>query len=546
MTNILVIIPARGGSKGIPRKNLRILNNKPLIYYAIQNALSSTHNPDVYVTSESVEILSIASKVGAKTYLRPQHLSDDKTTLDPVIYDAWKSIEKLEEKQYDVIVTCQATSPLLKTKSLDDAINTMNVRKDIDSILSGIPKLGLSWIKDNGNFVPNYQARVNRQQLEPVYYETGSFFLTRPKFITENNRLGNNIYIQEISEEEGIDIDDFQDWNLCEYFLQRKKIVIATSGYSKIGMGHIYRMLLVSDQILNHDIHFIVDNKSEVGHQKINETHYKVSIQVKDDIIEDILALAPDVVISDHLDTDADYIKRLNEKGILTINFEDRGPGSKEAAVLINALYKKDSDAPNRYFGPDFFCARSEFLLSDQKKVQPDVKNVLITYGGTDPNNLTLKVLDAIYDYCTNHGIQMNIITGPGYQKIDTLTKFVNATYIQNVPNISDYMLDADIVFTSAGRTAYELAILGTPSIVLAQNERELCHPFASEDNGFHNHGLGVAISKQDILENFTKLCDNYNLREEMSEKMKRNDLKSGIFRVINIIQSAIKKNESK
>ena len=85
--NTLIIIPARGGSKGIPRKALRTLAGLPLIAHSIGTAKKSSFNPDVYVTSDDDEILFAASKLGAKVYKRPEQLADDKTTLDPVIFD---------------------------------------------------------------------------------------------------------------------------------------------------------------------------------------------------------------------------------------------------------------------------------------------------------------------------------------------------------------------------------------------------------------------------------------------------------------------------
>ena len=117
--NILVVIPARGGSKGIPRKNLRLLGEKPLIYYSIKNALQSKYNLDVFISSEDEEILNTAHKFGAKTHRRDLSISDDKTTLDPVIYDCYLHAKNVENKDYDLIVTMQPTSPLLLSKSLD-------------------------------------------------------------------------------------------------------------------------------------------------------------------------------------------------------------------------------------------------------------------------------------------------------------------------------------------------------------------------------------------------------------------------------------------
>ena len=116
--NILAIIPARGGSKGIPRKNLRLLNGKPLIYYSIKTVLSSKYDIDLYLSSEDNEILNIAIQFGAKIHKRDLSIADDRTTLDPVIYDCYNYAKKIEKKKYNYIITIQPTSPLLKTNSL--------------------------------------------------------------------------------------------------------------------------------------------------------------------------------------------------------------------------------------------------------------------------------------------------------------------------------------------------------------------------------------------------------------------------------------------
>ena len=102
-----------------------------------------------------------------------------------------------------------------------------------------------------------------------------------------------------------------------------------------------------------------------------------------------------------------------------------------------------------------------------------------------DPLNNTLHVLTAINEYCVGHNIQINVVAGIGYNKFETLKDFTNINIFKDVKNISEYMLKADIIFTSAGRTVYEVASLGVPCIVLAQNKRELTHYFASSENGF-------------------------------------------------------------
>jgi len=177
--NILCIIPARGGSKGIPRKNIRHLNGKPLIYYSIQNALSSTYNMDVYVSSEDEEILNISKKLLAKEHLRKNHFSGDDVTLDPVIYSALCDIEKMESKKYNYVLTLQPTSPLIKSQTLNNAIQYIIKNQKIDTLISAQKKVHLNWKKEQGKYIPNYTKRVNRQFLEPLYEETGGFLITK-------------------------------------------------------------------------------------------------------------------------------------------------------------------------------------------------------------------------------------------------------------------------------------------------------------------------------------------------------------------------------
>ncbi len=170
---------------------------------------------------------------------------------------------------------------------------------------------------------------------------------------------------------------------------------------------------------------------------------------------------------------------------------------------VINAIYPKKQVLPNHYFGHDYFIPRDEFIFSSQKENINKVKNILVTFGGVDPNNYTKKVIETIYEYCKSKSITIAVIAGFGYKEYSSLSKFENINIKDNVTNISTYMLEADLIFTSAGRTTYEIASIGTPAIVLAQNERELTHFFASSEFGFLNLGLGYNISNEELQKTF-------------------------------------------
>ena len=146
---IVAIIPARAGSKGIPNKNIRIINGKPLVFYAIENAKKSQYINEIIVSTDSPEVAIIASQMGVKCKHRDAKLCGDAVTLDSVIYDAIPQDEK-----WDYIVTMQPTSPTLKAETLDKAIKYA-IDSDLDTLISAINAPHLSWGVKDGKKVPN-------------------------------------------------------------------------------------------------------------------------------------------------------------------------------------------------------------------------------------------------------------------------------------------------------------------------------------------------------------------------------------------------------
>lgn len=538
--NILIIIPARGGSKGIPRKNLRSLAGRPLIYYSIQTALGSRFQPDVYVSTDDSEIAAISERLGAKSIYRDASKAQDHTTLDPVVFDGYQQAREMEGKGYELIVTLQPTSPLLKGSSLDAALERLIDEPAIDTIISARDDTHLTWKYEEGRYVPNYAKRVNRQYLEPVFKETGGFLITRGYIISESNRIGPRVELHLLRGGEDIDIDTYEDWSLCEFYLKRKKILFVVSGNRQIGLGHVYNTLLIANDILSHQVEFLVDDQSQLAFDKIASKNYAVYMQTQADIVDDIQRLAPDVVINDRLDTRESYMAALKQANIKTINFEDLGAGARLADLVINAIYPEREVLPRHYFGHEYFILRDEFVLTSARPLVEQVRRVLLTFGGVDPNNYTRKVIDAIYHYCHQSGIEIVVVAGFGYSQYDTLESYSGIQIFSNSMAIAEHMSQADIIFTSAGRTTYEVASLQVPAIVLAQNERELTHFFASAEYGFLNLGLGTAVSETQILQAFVDLVENYPSRQYMSRLMAKCDLASGRKRALKLINDIV------
>ena len=202
---ILAVIPARAGSKGIPNKNIRIIDGHPLIYYSIKNALSSKYITDVIVSTDSDSVRIIAEQMGAQIKLRDKSLCGDSVTLDSVIADAVPVNEN-----WDYVITMQPTSPTLKVETLDKAIDYA-IKNDLDTLISAINMPHLSWGEKDGKKVPNYKERLNRQYLPPCYMETGAFVISKASVVTVNSRIGEKVDIYELPEDESQDVDNFDD-----------------------------------------------------------------------------------------------------------------------------------------------------------------------------------------------------------------------------------------------------------------------------------------------------------------------------------------------
>ena len=543
---ILVVIPARGGSKGIPRKNIRLLNDKPLISYSINTAKSSQYVDDVVVTTDDSEIALISEKFGASVIRRSEELSTDEVTLDPVVYDAMVQKEKLAFDEYDIVITIKPTSPLLKVETLDRAIEKFE-DFSVDSVISVVDDRHLNWGYDENNdrYFPLYMERLPRQELPKSFRETGAFLATRRSFVNEFSRLGSNIDIVEVSKEESVDITCFEDWWIAENYLQKKKVAIIVNAFEEIGTGNMNRCLTIASKLVFNDVVFFLDEAHPLGIDMVNSYNYKYTIYDGfDNLFDKLEEYNPEIVINDILDTNSEYILNLKSKGYFIVNFEDLGTGSEFADVVFDDLYEHDLSQKNIFTSYKYYILRDEFYFQPQKIITNAVNNVLIAFPGTDPNNLTEKVINAILS--TNYEGRINVIVGIGYpDKEGLVAKIESNPSVQvytNVSNISEFMFKADIIFTSSGRLMYDICSLGVPTICLCQDERELTHAFSSNTNGFINMGLAEPLEVTEVRDQFIELVNNYEKRLDMHKRMSSIDVKNGFKNIWTVIEEEYRK----
>ena len=535
--NILVVIPARGGSKGIPRKNIRLINNSPLISYVINTAISSNLVDEVIVSTDDIEIKEVSQKYGAFVIDRDGKFAEDSIPLDPVIYDAVSQIERIKNKKFDIVITVQPTSPLLRVETLDKAIKKLVDNEDLDTIISVVDDRHLAWTVEDGKSIPKYEKRLNRQYLPREFRETGAILATKRRCITETSRIGKCVDLIEVNKNESIDIDGYEDWWVAEKLLKRKKILIRTDATNEIGTGHVYRQLYIASRIMDHEVVFLMNSKNELGINLVKESNFPIII-FNDNEIEKILEVKPDIIINDILDTTNEYMSFLKERNIFSINFEDMGEGAKKADLVFNALYEYRLPLKNIYGGHKYYILRDEFKEYTKKIINRTVNKILVTFGGSDPNNFTERLTDIIDKNYKD--INIDIILGLGYKEKEKIkNKYRDNDRINifdSVRNISRYMYNSDVVITSGGRTMYEVASLGIPCLVLCQNERELTHLFGHAGNGIINLGLGEHLTEGMIKNTIGELIENYELRSDMNTKMKNIDLEHGFDNIIDVV----------
>ncbi len=227
--NIIAIIPARGGSKGIPKKNIVDFCGKPLIAWSIQHAKKSKKIDTVYVSTNDKEIASISEQYEAKVIWRPEEISKDLSPSEDALKHVLNEISKNNPEKIDYVVFLQATSPLRETKDIDNAIDKI-IFENADSLFSGA-ELGdfYIWKEIRGQLKSlnyDYKNRKQRQEFGKQFVENGSIYIFKPEILFKyNNRLEGKIVISEMEFWKSFEIDKLDDLKFCKELFKIKGLI---------------------------------------------------------------------------------------------------------------------------------------------------------------------------------------------------------------------------------------------------------------------------------------------------------------------------------
>ena len=228
---VLGLIPARGGSKGIPGKNIRLINNKPLIAYSIECGLLSPSIDRLILSTDNETIAEVAKKYGAEVpFLRPSELATDDAPTMPVIEHAIIKCETYFQKMISFIVLLEPTAPLRILEDIENAINLFQ-ENDCDAVLSAHPTRANPYFKlisiNNHFYEPFISAgeQHTRRQDAPIVFELNPavWVYSRKAVMEEKSRIPKRSIVYQVPAERSLDIDTENDLQYLEFLLQKRK-----------------------------------------------------------------------------------------------------------------------------------------------------------------------------------------------------------------------------------------------------------------------------------------------------------------------------------
>lgn len=471
---MLAVVPARGGSKGIRGKNLRLLHGKPLLVHTLDLLEHVPHITQIVVSTENAEIASVARLHGHRVIERPETLARDDVPVGPVIVHA-----ATQAKWQGPVVTVQPTCPTISGGELSVACHAF-LENEWDSLGFVQPFPHLLWDDDG----PLYGDRVNRQEQAGHYVELGVFISRRVPVSDTSPLVGANHHRHVVSGH--ADIDTVDDLDAARRRLGRRHVEFRVACTRDLGSGHLFRALQLADELAHHDVTF--------AYQPAWPSWATTKIEGFHPVARDA-----DLVIFDKLDTTVQEVAHVKASGALAVTLEDLGSGARLADLTVNELYVSDVGVS----GPRWAVIRPEFCGLPPFRVVERGRRVLVAFGGTDPAGLTARFAPLVA-----REAQCFALYGPGADPADI-------PLVERVEGpVAELMRSVDLVVCSAGRMAHEAAAVGVPCVTVAANERESRH---SHCPGIVRFGLHSVTSNDQVQDAVGSTLRNPELRSEMS-----------------------------
>lgn len=339
------------------------------------------------------------------------------------------------------------------------------------------------------------------------------------------------------------------------------KLLIRVNSTYESGMGHFMRCLALAQkwQKTKGEVYFLINDNDNIKKRILNENMKFIVTSNDSGDRDDQLFLLSNVdnydiswVIVDGYVFKEDYFDFLRLNNLNFLIFDDDGSLSHyNSNLVLNQnlhgdekwyLNKKESYT-NLLIGCDYVLLRNEFLeyIGSKKTIKNQAKNILITLGGSDVNNYSLDIVDAL-NGCMANDLEVIVLIGANNIHEDEIQKFIdsidlNVKILRNISNMSEIMKWADLTFSSGGTSVWELAFMGVPTIVGSTSHVEEVLLTGLNDKGlFKTIGDLNNLNKNELTAIFDELISNKDVREKMSFKAQRFIEGRGSERVINFM----------
>lgn len=530
---VLAVVPARGGTDTVPYLNIKRLGDRPLLAHTLDAARGAPSVDRVVVSTDDPLVAEVARRHGAEApFLRPRALAADIPSLKPVIQHAVAEAEK-DGPRADVVVVLQATTPFRPAEAIEEALTRL-LQGGFDSVISVTEDRTLNWRAEKGALVPLFEKEGRREEQPPLYKENGAVVAMRREVVDGPTRFGERIGHLVLDKRAGFTVYDLDDFWMAERLLREPRILFRVDGGRALGMGHVYRSLAIADALRassRADVAFLMSAELGEGIVTVSRAGYPVRVAgdgKPETFLDHIRDFAPEILINDLPALEAAYVRALAHLGATTVNLvdtpDDLPSAERYEQVIVSVMHQERQTPEGFYAGPEYAILREHFRGEARKEIRPQPRLVLLTFGGSDPQELTLKAARALA--ALEPPVELVAVAGPAFSGRAAF-EALQASLPRRVPlineaggHIADLMLEADLVLCSGGMSVYEIAALGTPGIVLGQNMREdrRMREFASHGT-IEYLGLGTEVDERAIHAATAALLADAERRRAMSER---------------------------
>ncbi len=566
---VIAVIQARMGSTRLPGKIIEKIGGKPQLEILVNRLNKSKHVDDIVIATTKNQnddvVERLSNEMGINCYRGSEEDVLERYVESSKIFNA------------DVVIRVTGDNPLTDIELLDKLIEA-HIENNADYTYCQDTPLGVGAEIIDSNVLREISLKAEldseREHVTPYirsHPEQYKIFEFKSNLKNQNIRLTvdtkedlkliRTIY-RELGDLENLSITEIINFlrknpelsQINSHVKQKPdntpnitKIAFLTEGSSEMGMGHVYRSLTFAKELMTNlgaKIYFLTKSSENVI-KKIEDENFK-TIKLKNDeeIIDYIKKLGLNAVIIDNLDYNENILKKIKNTVKIVIVDNVTSKNNVYADIVINLVGSNfvnknffDKNINTQFFcGPKYLMLRDEFdTLRKKKDLKPEIEDILLIFGGSDPSNHTSRVLEKL-----SSNIRVNIVLGPEFKDFEDLNQTLekhgnkNVTIHNQPDNVAELMYNADLAITSPGLSMFEAVYLGTPVLVISQN--------SLQNHYYLPLNFEYLIEKSDIdhLEKYLDDLSSLTTRNDIIKFFREKDIGVGKVEIIKYLSEII------